>query len=713
MRRLLWAGLMGFGVLAASAGESRRALVYATYLGGASGDVVTGLSLEPDGGVVISGVTASTDFPFPPEVTRPKGESVGFLIKLSAFGDQIEWVRFPNLPPGLLARPLGPDGNLYAAGQLRPGQTIELTSGAVDLNDGDYGQSYLIKLDATGERVLAVARITGLVRALTTDRQGNVYLAGEAREGFPITVGAAQPRTGGGTCSLPRRQFPCPDAFVMKLNATLTRVKYSTFLGGSAEDFATAVAVDDDGSVVVTGQTSSNDFPTTAGALQRTFRGRVTIGPVWYGDAFVSKLDANGRRLVYSTYLGGSAADVPEVLKLDSNGNAYVGGGTDSTDFPTSPGAHQSGHGGPSGGPPSGHRDGFVVKLSTAGAMRFSTYVGGEDIDYVTSLVIRNDGIVFLSRAFLLTDIFGARCRNAERAELSMLDEAGSTLQSLYGRSGQLMMLDREGVLYTAGSTKKFTFFATPGALQTRYGGGDNDGFVSKLIATVDSAPALHCVSNAASNIQGLASSFPLGTVAPGEIIAIYGTELDRTMRVLFDGKEAPLLYVSETQINAIVPFGIDAQATRLSVDVAGELLGAYELPVSPAVPGIFTFDGSGVGQAAALNEDGSINLPAVPAAAGSVMVLYATGAGVMTPVQSDGEVTRLQGPWPAPALDVSVVIEGRPAQVLYAGAAPGLLAGVIQVNARIPVETRASFPAMVMLRVGNYQSQVVTISVR
>jgi hypothetical protein len=132
----------------------------------------------------------------------------------------------------------------------------------VDLNDGRYGQSHLVKLEPSGERVLATARVTGWVRAFTTDRAGNVYLAGEARPGFPITAGAAQTQTGKDTYFVPlRSQGPCPDAFVMKLNPMLTRVEYSTFLGGSAEDFASAIAVHGDGTVAVTGETASSDSP--------------------------------------------------------------------------------------------------------------------------------------------------------------------------------------------------------------------------------------------------------------------------------------------------------------------------------------------------------------------------------------------------------------------------------------------------------------------
>src|SRR5262249_4972876 len=132
--------------------------------------------------------------------------------------------------------------------------------------------------------------------------------------------------------------------FVVKLNAAGSAVVYSTYLGGNDTDTVTGIAIDKNGAAYITGGTVSKDFPTTAGAAQRTRAGGGfgdRPGGVTCEDAFVSKLDATGSALVYSTYLGGSDADVANGIAVDASGSSYVTGQTLSLDFPTSPGAFQ------------------------------------------------------------------------------------------------------------------------------------------------------------------------------------------------------------------------------------------------------------------------------------------------------------------------------------------------------------------------------------
>ena len=141
---------------------------------------------------------------------------------------------------------------------------------------------------------------------------------------------------------------------------------YSTYLGGSGDEVGRGIAVDGAGSAYVTGNTSSTDFPTTAGAAQTTFAGGT--------DAFVTKLDATGSGLVYSTYLGGSGSDIGHGIAVDGAGSAYVTGITESTDFPTTAGAAQT--------TLAGVVDAFVTKLNATGSgLIYSTYLGGSDDD--------------------------------------------------------------------------------------------------------------------------------------------------------------------------------------------------------------------------------------------------------------------------------------------------------------------------------------------
>jgi len=225
-------------------------------------------------------------------------------------------------------------------------------------------------------------------------------------------------------------------------------------------------------------------------------------------------------------------------------------------------------------------------------------------------------------------------------------------------------------------------------------------------------------------------ASFLDGPVAPGELVTIFGANLgpvaaagaqldgqritDNTAgtTVMFDGVAAPLLYTSATQINAVVPFGVAGPTTQIQVMYQGNAVASTTVAVQAASPAVFALNGSGGGQGAILNQNLTVNSSSNSAALGSVVVLYATGAGLTTPTSQDGELT--VAPYPLPNLPVSVTIEGVPAQVLYAGAAPGLVAGVIQINVVVPETAWVAPFDQVVVTVGNYSSpDAVTLAVQ
>jgi uncharacterized protein (TIGR03437 family) len=212
------------------------------------------------------------------------------------------------------------------------------------------------------------------------------------------------------------------------------------------------------------------------------------------------------------------------------------------------------------------------------------------------------------------------------------------------------------------------------------------------------------CVVNAASYVGG--------GVAPGEMVTLFGQGLGPAefvsyrvgadgklaadladTRILFDGVPAPLLYVSGKQSSTIVPY---AMAGRSSVDVQVEYRGVRSevetMPVLTSRPGIFNLDSSGQGQGAILNEDGSVNSSSNPARRGSVITLYATGGGEAAPGVADGQI--LSNVVPRPSLPVSVFfdlgsndfpVSSKAGEVLYAGGVSGAVAGLLQVNVRVP----------------------------
>ncbi len=265
--------------------------------------------------------------------------------------------------------------------------------------------------------------------AIAVDGAGNAYVTGETLStNFPGASGSPiQPTKLGAANS--------PDVFVTKLNAAGNALVYSTYLGGSAADVAYAIAVDGAGNAYITGQTDSGTptpgslpYPTTAGALQTLYK----LG----GDAFVTKLNAAGSALVYSTFLGGGGTERGYGIAVDGFGTAYITGHTNSDNvssgptggFPTA-GPLQANNGGP------GNYDAFVSKLNFAGSgLLYSTYLGGTGSEF-----------------------------------------------SIYGGD---IAVDSDGNAYVGGSTGSANFPGTTGApgLGT-YGGGVSDAFIAKLNA--------------------------------------------------------------------------------------------------------------------------------------------------------------------------------------------------------------------------------------
>ena len=239
---------------------------------------------------------------------------------------------------------------------------------------------------------------------------------------------------------------------------------------------------------------------------------------------------------------------------------------------------------------------------------------------------------------------------------------------------------------------------------------------------SLGATPSISTVTHAASYSQA--------AVAPGEVVAIFGSNLGPATpaglqldasgavattlagsRVLFDGVASAMIFASAGQIDAVVPFGVTAGGVQAQVQYQDLVSAPFPVTVVPAVSGIFSADASGAGQAIVLNQDGTLNSPVSPAAPGSVITLWATGAGQLSPAGIDGAVDT--GNLPRPVLLVLAQIGGRSADVLYAGGAPGIVEGVIQVNLRIPLASQTGAAVPLVLRVGNSASQLnITLAI-
>ncbi|MFH1219359.1 MAG: FlgD immunoglobulin-like domain containing protein [Candidatus Eisenbacteria bacterium] len=311
--------------------------------------------------------------------------------------------------------------------------------------------------------------------SLVLDASGNPIITGHTfSSDFPTTPGAYDTSHNG-----------AEDVFVAKLAASGSTLFWSTFLGGSSDEYGVSLVLDASGNPVVTGRTVSTDFPTTPGAYDTSFNG--SDGE---GDVFVAKLSSSGSTLVWSTFLGGSRYDYGWSLALDESDNPVVTGYTGSSDFPTTPGAYDTSF--------SGYPDVFVAKLSASGStLLWSTFLGGgsadEGEDRGYSLVLDASGNPIVTGVTWSSDFpttpgaydtsFNGDCD----AFVTKLSSSGSTLlwsTFLGGRSceeGYSLVLDASGNPVVSGATLSSDFPTTPGAYGTSYNGGWCDVFVTKL----------------------------------------------------------------------------------------------------------------------------------------------------------------------------------------------------------------------------------------
>jgi len=376
-------------------------------------------------------------------------------------------------------------GNAYVTGSTKS-QDFPTANA---FQGGRFGSSYedvfVTKLNPAGTAPLYSTYIGGggtdYGTGIAVDSGGSAYITGRTdSSNFPTTPGAFKTGRPG-----------YDSTFVLKLNSSGNALIYATYLGGSSQEQPGAIAVDAFGSAWVTGDTYSNDFPTTPGALRKT-------GSGYRWDAFVTRLNATGSELLYSTYLGGTQDDHGNGIALDSAGDAYVTGGSASSDFPTTVGALQTAFGG-------GASDAFVTKLTAAGALLYSTYVGGNGDDGAESIAVDSSGSAYVTGQTSSTNFprtqgtfqpgFGGGDNDAF---VTRLNATGTSLvYSTYlgGRgseSGQAIAVDSSGFVFVTGWTNSSNFPTTTDAYQAAFAGGGGwsnygDAFLTKLDATATS----------------------------------------------------------------------------------------------------------------------------------------------------------------------------------------------------------------------------------
>ena len=354
---------------------------YSTYLGGTDRDSGFDIAVDAAGNTYITGETLSDDFPIMNPIQPLRGAKFtvdAFVTKINSSGDTLIYSTYLGGSGNDAGKGIAVDaaGSVYVAGWTESPDFP--TASPIQPFYGGSRDAFVTKLSPNGSALIYSTYLGGrdldlgnLDSDIAVDAQGNAYITGDTlSDDFPI-ANAVQP-------SISR--FDSPDAFVTKINTTGDALVYSTYLGGRLYDIGRGIAVDGMGNAYITGSTTSDDFPTTAGAFQTS--------AISLQSVFVTKLSPNGDSFVYSTYLADFLKSLGSDIAVDTEGHVYVTGWTQSGEFPTQNPLQPS---------IAGKADAFVAKFSPNGSsLIYSTFLGGSDDDLGTGISVDSGGNAYV-----------------------------------------------------------------------------------------------------------------------------------------------------------------------------------------------------------------------------------------------------------------------------------------------------------------------------
>ncbi|OLS27532.1 MAG: putative WD repeat-containing protein L264 [Candidatus Heimdallarchaeota archaeon LC_3] len=350
--------------------SSTGQLLFSTYLGGSSLDLNPSLRFDSSGNIVLAGVTSSSDFPTLNAYNSIySGSEDGFLVKFSSTGQLLfsTYLGGSSLD-SIFSLGIDSSGNIVLAG-VTSSPDFPTLNAYNSIHRGDLDE-FLAKFSSTGQLLFSTylgGSNLDFNPSLRIDSSDNIVLVGRTYSvDFPI-LNAYESTYGGGD----------GDDFLVKFSST-GQLLFSTYLGGSRGDFISSLEIDSSGNIVLAGITNSPDFP-TLNTFDSTYRGVF--------DVFLTKFSSTGQ-LLFSTYLGGSSGDFISSLVLVYSDNIVLAGQTRSVDFPTL-NAYNGTYGG-------GNGDGFLTIFSSTGQLFFSTYLGGSNVDSISSLVLDSSNNIIL-----------------------------------------------------------------------------------------------------------------------------------------------------------------------------------------------------------------------------------------------------------------------------------------------------------------------------
>ncbi len=466
-------------------------LSYSTYLGGGNDTAGTSIAVDASGNAYVTGSTNAVDFPTVNPFQSTTNGQAGFVMKLNPAGTAFvysTYFGFPNTFPSSIK--VDAAGSAFIAGITGSSQ-FPTTPGAY-LRTLQGGQtSFITKFSPNGASLIystflaAVDQLSGIA----LDSSGNAYVTGATQQTtFPTTAGAFKTTLADGF----------QNAFVTKLNPAGSTLVYSTFVGANVrsltppQDRANAIAIDSSGNAYITGQTVSQNFPVTSGAFQTLASSS--------RDAFVTKLNANGTALIYSTYLGGGNNDVGTGIAVDATGNAYVTGSfedVDNSDFPVTLNAFL-----PAGVGGFAIRS-FLTKINPSGtALVYSTSLTRRNDSNGAGVAVDSTGSAYVvggegtGAAYSVNAVQPVSRGND--AYILKMNPAGTALTystsfgGNSGSTGSAIALDTAGNAYFTGYTTTSDFPVTSGAPQsTKPGGQSATAFVARIGIQTNDCPAI------------------------------------------------------------------------------------------------------------------------------------------------------------------------------------------------------------------------------
>jgi uncharacterized protein (TIGR03437 family) len=690
---------------------STPTVTYGTFFGG-TGDsnVATAVAVDTSGNVIVVGYTTSqtlwgTANTFQP--TKAAGLPIqgadntnAFIAKFDPTGKTLLWATFlgGDTYEAALAVAVDPTGNIYITGASGSSNLFrtaiaclgfQLTCSigpAAPASSSPAQNSFVAKVSPNGTQLLYCIGILGTQStALAVTSLGEVFVA-------TAGYGAAG------------------DLFLFHLNAAGSALVFGAVLAiGPIGSSIGAISVGPQGNYYLGGSEDVN-MPTTSNAFQGSNPNLYLNGDLRTG--FVLEFNPPGSQLIYGTWFGPEySTTTVSGLAANSDGSLYFAGSTNATALQATSGAFQN-------TPASG----YIAKLTP----------GSPTLDSFSYLPSRPLGLAVGNQPqtaylLLLSQIIELNVPTLSLASSLSLPEAisqGALTAAALAPPHSLWLVGSCGPCSLGSLISANTSFQTT---------PQNPSSSAVLIQVADVTPPPSTITAVLD-----AASYSSGAVSPGEIVSIFGTSIGPTapaylaldstgkvstsiggVTVSFSGYPAPLTYVGATQINAIVPYEIAGNSSPfVEVAFGGQTSNAPSLQLAATAPGIFTQNSSGTGPGAILDGNSQLNTQQNPAAKGSIIQIFLTGEGSTNPAQATGAVTpeNLTGAGPltpVPQLAVSVLIGGQPAQVIWDGEAPYLVAGVLQVDAVVPA-TVSSGANSITVQVGNQISQAgVTVWVQ